>query len=221
MSGIARNKRGTKMAETIGTAYVQIEPSFEGVVPKIDQEFGGEGKKAGNSFGQGFASVVGTSAKVMGAAVAAGSSMVAGLVKTATENFGEYEQLVGGVETLFGDSADIVMQNASNAFATAGMSANEYMETVTSFSASLLQSLDGDTEQAAKSADMALSDMADNANKMGSSMESIQAAYQGFSKGQYQLLDNLKLGYGKLYCRIKSRLTVLLTGVRTSYMCMC
>ena len=116
--------------------------------------------------------------------------------KQAIESYADYEQLTGGVETLFKDSADIVMDYANNAYATAGMSANQYMETVTSFSASLLQSLDGDTEKVAEVSDMAISDMADNANKMGTSMESITMAYQGFSKGQYQLLDNLKLGYG-------------------------
>lgn len=118
------------------------------------------------------------------------------ITKKAVESYAQYEQLVGGVETLFKDSAKTVQKYAANAYKTAGMSANQYMETVTSFSASLLQSLSGDTEKAAEVADMALTDMADNANKMGTAMESIEAAYQGFSKGQYQLLDNLKLGYG-------------------------
>ena len=104
--------------------------------------------------------------------------------------------MVGGVETLFKDSSGAVLKYANNAYKTAGLSANEYMETVTSFSASLLQSLDGDTAKAAEKADLAITDMSDNANKMGTSMESIQTAYQGFAKQNYTMLDNLKLGYG-------------------------
>ena len=116
--------------------------------------------------------------------------------KQALASYGEYEQLTGGVETLFKDSSDIVMEYASNAYMTAGLSANEYMSTVTSFSASLLQSLGGDTEKASAYADRAITDMADNANKTGTSMEMIQNAYQGFDKQNYTMLDNLKLGYG-------------------------
>lgn len=116
--------------------------------------------------------------------------------KQAITGYADYEQLVGGVETLFKDSAGIVQDYANNAYKTAGLSANEYMETVTSFSASLLQSLNGDTAKSAEVADMAISDMSDNANKMGTSMESIQNAYQGFAKQNYTMLDNLKLGYG-------------------------
>lgn len=184
------------MAETIGTAYVQIEPSFDGAVQKIDKEFGGAGKESGKSFSGGFASVVGTVGKVAMGAAAAGTAAVAGLTKQATDSFANYQQLVGGVETLFSDSADTVLANADRAFTTAGLSANDYMETVTSFSASLLQSLDGDTAAAAEKADKAIIDMSDNANKMGTSMESIQNAYQGFAKQNYTMLDNLKLGYG-------------------------
>lgn len=130
------------------------------------------------------------------AAVTAATAAVGALVKSSLESIGDYEQLTGGVETLFKDSADTVMEYANNAYRTAGLSANEYMETVTSFSASLLQSLGGDTEKAAQVADMAITDMADNANKMGSDMESLQNAYNGFAKGQFNMLDNLKLGYG-------------------------
>lgn len=130
------------------------------------------------------------------AAVTAATAAVGALVKSSLESIGDYEQLTGGVETLFKDSADTVMEYANNAYRTAGLSANEYMETVTSFSASLLQSLGGDTERAAQVADMAITDMADNANKMGSDMESLQNAYNGFAKGQFNMLDNLKLGYG-------------------------
>lgn len=114
----------------------------------------------------------------------------------AVKSYAEYEQLVGGVETLFKDSNDVVMKYAANAYKTAGLSANAYMETVTSFSASLLQGLGGDTEEAAKIADLAITDMADNANKMGTDIRSIQDAYQGFAKQNYTMLDNLKLGYG-------------------------
>lgn len=126
---------------------------------------------------------------------AAGAGVVA-LGKQAITAYGDYEQLIGGVETLFKNSSNIVNEYAANAYKTAGMSANTYMETVTSFSASLLQSLNGDTAKAAQVADMAITDMSDNANKMGSSMESIQNAYQGFAKQNYTMLDNLKLGYG-------------------------
>jgi phage-related protein/uncharacterized coiled-coil DUF342 family protein len=127
------------------------------------------------------------------------TSMVGGLVnlgKEAIQSYADYEQLVGGVETLFKDSAGIVEEYASNAYKTAGLSANDYMETVTSFSASLLQSLNNDTAKSAEVADMAITDMSDNANKMGTDMSMIQSAYQGFAKQNYTMLDNLKLGYG-------------------------
>ena len=139
-------------------------------------------------------------ANIAGQAIVAGVKAVAGAVKNigeaAIQSYGEYEQLVGGVETLFKSSADTVMQYAKNAYQTAGMSANEYMTTVTAFSASLLQSMGGDTDAAAEKANLAITDMSDNANKMGSSMESIQNAYSGFAKQNYTMLDNLKLGYG-------------------------
>lgn len=137
-----------------------------------------------------------TAAKVGAAAVGAASTAIVALTKSAIDNYGEYEQLVGGVETLFKTSADTVMQYAANAYQTAGMSANEYMTTVTAFSASLLQSMGNDTDAAAEKANLAITDMSDNANKMGSSMESIQNAYSGFAKQNYTMLDNLKLGYG-------------------------
>ena len=127
--------------------------------------------------------------------VAAGAAIVA-VGKQAITSYADYEQLVGGVDTLFKNSSKKVQEYAANAYKTAGVSANQYMETVTSFSASLLQSLSGDTEKAADVADMALTDMADNANKMGTAMSSIQDAYQGFAKQNYTMLDNLKLGYG-------------------------
>lgn len=141
-------------------------------------------------------SAVNTAVKASAAAVGAASAGVAALGTACINAYADYEQLVGGVETLFKDSAETIHSFADNAYKTAGLSANEYMETVTSFSASLLQSLDGDTEKAAAAADLAITDMADNANKMGTAMESIRYAYQGFAKQNYTMLDNLKLGYG-------------------------
>lgn len=145
-----------------------------------------------NKFGKTLLNGVETAAKW-----AAGLSVAAGAVTTlAVKSYAEYEQLAGGIETLFKDSANLVIQNAEAAYKTAGLNASDYMNTVTSFAASLLQSLGGDTVSAAAYADMAITDMSDNANKMGSSMESIQTAYQGFAKQNYTMLDNLKLGYG-------------------------
>ena len=137
-----------------------------------------------------------TAAKVGAAALTAAATGMAALTKASIDQYAEYEQLVGGVDTLFKTASDKVQEYAANAYKTAGMSANEYMDTVTSFSASLLQSLGGDTEKAAQKADQAITDMADNANKMGTGMEMIQNAYQGFAKQNYTMLDNLKLGYG-------------------------
>lgn len=137
-----------------------------------------------------------TAAKVGAAAVSAAATGIAVLTKNALNNYAEYEQLVGGVDTLFKDSSAKVQEYAANAYKTAGLSANKYMDTVTSFSASLLQSLGGDTEAAADMANVAITDMSDNANKMGTVMASIQNAYQGFAKQNYTMLDNLKLGYG-------------------------
>ena len=135
--------------------------------------------------------------KIVGAlALAKGVDFLADISKQCIQAYADFEQLVGGVETLFGNASDTIRQNAAQAFSTVGMSANEYMETVTGFSASLIQSLDGDTAAAAKKADRAITDMSDNANKMGSDIASIQNAYQGFAKQNYTMLDNLKLGYG-------------------------
>lgn len=161
-----------------------------------------ETKKAGNATDEtsGKFSKLGEvakgAAKVALAAVGATAAAVGALVKQAVESYAEYEQLVGGVDTPFGSASAEVQKKADNAYRTAGMSANEYMETVTGFSASLIQSLGGDTEKAAKYADMAITDMSDNANKMGTDMSLIQNAYQGFAKQNYTMLDNLKLGYG-------------------------
>lgn len=152
------------------------------------------GKASG--VGQALLKGIGTFAKWGAAAATAAATATAALVKSAVTAYSDYEQLVGGVETLFKDSASEVQKYAANAYQTAGLSANEYMKTVTGFSASLLQSLDGDTKAAAEKANVAITDMSDNANKMGTSMESIQNAYQGFAKQNYTMLDNLKLGYG-------------------------
>ena len=149
-----------------------------------------------SQFGNALKSGLAVAAKAAAAATVAAAGAVIALTKSAIENYGEYEQLVGGVETLFKDSAGTVEEYAKNAYQTAGLSANEYMETVTSFSASLLQSMGNDTAAAAKKADRAITDMSDNANKMGTDMQSIQNAYQGFAKQNYTMLDNLKLGYG-------------------------
>lgn len=173
----------------IATAYVQVMPSMEGVAPTVKSYFGDAGDGAGIHFGDKF----GAALKIGIGAAAAAAGVV---LKESLEQGAALQQSTGGIETMFKENAESVIAAANEAYRTAGMSANEYMETVTSFSASLIKSLGGDTQKAADVADMALVDMSDNANKMGTDMESIQMAYQGFAKGQYQLLDNLKLGYG-------------------------
>ena len=181
-------------------------------------------ESGGSSIGGAFGKLASGGVKVLTASVAAAATGVAALTTAAVKSYSEYEQLVGGVETLFGTKGltleqyansvgdtvenvkaqyasleaaqSIVMENASNAYKTAGMSANAYMEQATSTAAAMVNSLGGDTEEAAKLVDMAIIDMSDNANKMGTSMESIQNAYNGFAKGNFTMLDNLKLGYG-------------------------
>lgn len=177
------------MPSQVATAYVQIIPSAQGIGNGIAQALGGDSAaaSAGKSIG---GQLVGT---IKGAIATAGIG--AALGKALTEG-AALEQSLGGVETLFKDSAGKVIANAEKAYATAGVSANSYMEQVTSFSATLLQGLGGDTEAAAKVADQAIIQMSDNANKMGTSIGSIQYAYQGFAKDNYTMLDNLKLGYG-------------------------
>jgi len=164
----------------------------------LEEELDDAGDAADDSEGK-FSKLGGTLKTVgvaMGAVVAAAAAAAVSLGKAVVEAYGEYEQLVGGVDTLFKESSGKLQEYASNAYKTAGMSANDYMSTVTSFSASLIQSLGGDTEAAVKYADMAITDMADNANKMGTDIGLIQNAYQGFAKQNYTMLDNLKLGYG-------------------------
>lgn len=158
-----------------------------------------ESKSKLSSLGSGIAKTALTVARGTGAAVVAGAAAAGAVAKSAISGYADYEQLTGGVETLFGDMSDTVIDNAGKAFETAGMNANDYMETVTSFAASLNQSLlktEGTTARAADVANLAITDMSDNANKMGSDMTSIQTAYAGFAKQNFSMLDNLKLGYG-------------------------
>lgn len=177
------------MPSQVATAYVQIIPSAQSIGGGIAQALGGDAAatSAGQSFG---GKLVGAIKRVIAAA-----GIGTALSKAITEG-AALEQSIGGVETLFGDAASQVIAAADNAFATAGLSANQYMETVTGFSARLLQGLGGDTQAAAALADTAVTDMADNANKMGTSMETITQTYQSLARGNYEMLDNLKLGYG-------------------------
>lgn len=187
----------------IAQAYVQIMPTTKGLKEKLEEEFKDTGEKSGKVFAGSFGSalkVLGDAAIGIGKAAVAGlgaaSAAVGALGKQALDAYANYEQLEGGIQTLFGDAQQKVLNNAAGAYEKAGMSSNEYMETVTSFSASLIQSLGGDTDKAASVADRVIRDMADNANKMGTSIENLQNAYQGFAKQNYTMLDNLKLGYG-------------------------
>lgn len=181
------------MATELGQAYVQIIPSARGISGSIQKQLDPEASAAGTSAG----SKIGSNLKVAAiAAVAAAGVVIGKTVSSAISEGAKLEQSLGGIETLFKGSADKVKKYADEAYKTAGLSANDYMENVTSFSASLLQSLGGDTSKAADVANMAMIDMSDNANKMGTDMQDIQNAYQGFAKQNYTMLDNLKLGYG-------------------------
>ena len=179
------------MATEIAQAYVQLIPSARGITGKIQSLLNPEASAAGQSAGQSLGSSLVSVMKKVIAAAGIGKAFSAALNEGAS-----LQQSLGGIETLFKDSADKVKGFANEAYKTTGLSANAYMENVTGFSASLLQSLGGDTDKAAETANMAMIDMSDNANKMGTSMESIQMAYQGFAKQNYTMLDNLKLGYG-------------------------
>ena len=199
------------MATDLGKAYVQIIPSARGISGMISNELGGEAMSAGTQSGSKLGgALVGMAKRVIGAAA------IGKFIKDSIFQGGQLEQSLGGVETLFKDSSDKVKQYAAKAFETSGISANEYMQNVTSFSASLLQSLGGNTSKAADVADMAMRDMSDNANKMGTDMESIQNAYQGFAKDNYTMLDNLKLGYGGTKSEMQRLLAdaTKLTGVK-------
>ena len=175
------------MATELAKAYVQIIPSAQGIKTNIEHEIGGDANAAGVSIGNKLAGAIKKAITVAAIGKALGAALTEGAA---------LEQSIGGIETLFKGSADTVIANAQNAYRTAGLSANAYMESVTGFSARLLQGLGGDTEAAAKLANTAMTDMSDNANKMGTSMESIQETYQSLARGNYEMLDNLKLGYG-------------------------
>ena len=196
---------------TLGKAYIQIIPSMEGTGSKISAFLNGEGVKAGNEAGE--ASGKSMMQSLKSTAVKLVSTLAIGAtIKKAFDIGADLEQQIGGVETLFAESSAIIRKYADDAYRTAGVSANEYMKNVTSFSASLLQGLGGDTAKAAEYANTAMVDMSDNANKFGTDIGAIQNAYQGFSKQNYTMLDNLKLGYGgtkeEMQCLIKDAAAV-------------
>lgn len=192
-----------------------ITIEINGDSKELEKEINSISGKVKSGFSK-IGSVAGTALKGATVAIGTASTALVGLGTASVNSYADLEQNIGGIETLFKGSADKVIKNAENAYKTAGMSANQYMQTVTSFSASLLQSLGGDTEKAADTADMALTDMSDNANKMGTSMELIQNAYQGFAKQNYTMLDNLKLGYGGTQTEMQRLLSDAekLTGVK-------
>ena len=191
----------------LGKAYVQIMPSADGIAGSIRSvlapEVAAAGKAADGQLSGAFQGIGGkitgalkTAAKVGGVAIAGAGTAAVGLAKQAVSGFADYEQLAGGVEKLFGKSASIISKNAAEAYKTSGLSANQYMEQATSFSASLINSLGGDQKKAAEITDVAMRAMSDNVNVFGSNAEDVQNAIQGFSKQNYTMLDNLKLGYG-------------------------
>ena len=171
----------------VGTAYVQVMPSANGISGAISKAIGAESRDAGEKGGKSLVSAMKKVIAVAGVGKAIWSSISAGA---------DLQQSIGGIETLYKDSADKMMEYANQAYLTSGVSANDYMQQVTSYSAGLIKSLGGDTDKAVESANQAMIDMADNANKLGTPIESIQYAYQGFAKQNYSMLDNLKLGYG-------------------------
>lgn len=196
--------------QQVGSAYIEVKAKLD---PKAGDEVKRDlektkvedsGKKLGEEVGDGLGKGIDAKAVAIGnivanvvtAAAQKAAQLIGDVIGGAFENYANYEQLVGGVEKLFGADSQAVLENANQAFRTAGLSANEYMEQVTSFSASMISSLDGDTAAAVRYADQALQDMADNANVFGSDIASIQNAYQGFAKGNFTMLDNLKLGFG-------------------------
>lgn len=183
------------MASTIGEAYLQIRPSMEGVKGEIEEAMSDAGSAGGRSFGSAFGGGLKAMAGISAAAAGVAAAGTAAVTKDAVSNFANYEQLVGGIETLFGDSADAVLAKANQAYASAGMSANQYMDTAIQSAAAMINSLDGDTAKAAELMDVSMTDMADNVNKMGTSMEAVQNAYRGFSRGNFTMLDNLALGF--------------------------
>lgn len=180
------------MATELGQAYVQIMPSAKGISGMISNQIEPESKSAGASAGISLGKSMITAVTAAIAAAGIGKMFAASISEGAA-----LQQSLGGIETLFKSSADTVKNYANQAYRTAGVSANKYMENVTSFSASLISSLGGDTAKAAELANTAMVDMSDNANKMGTDMESITQTYQSLARGNYAMLDNLKLGYGK------------------------
>ena len=209
------------MATSVGSAYVSLMPSMDGFASKIGKEFGSQGNAAGKAFGDsmtvgidsgakkssGILTGLGTVAKGAATAAVAGFTALTGAVTAiggaALSAYADYEQLVGGVDTLFGSASQTLQGYAAEAYKTCGMSANKYMTQATSFAASLVSSCSGDVAKAADYANMAMGDMSDNVNKMGSDMTDVQNAYQGFAKQNYTMLDNLKLGYGGTQAEMK------------------
>lgn len=209
------------MATSVGSAYVSLMPSMDGFASKIGKEFGSQGNAAGKAFGDsmtvgidggakkssGILTGLGTVAKGAATAAVAGFTALTGAVTAiggaALSAYADYEQLVGGVDTLFGSASQTLQGYAAEAYKTCGMSANQYMTQATSFAASLVSSCSGDVAKAADYANMAMGDMSDNVNKMGSDMTDVQNAYQGFAKQNYTMLDNLKLGYGGTQAEMK------------------
>ena len=209
------------MATSVGSAYVSLMPSMDGFASEIGKEFGSQGDAAGKAFGDsmtvgidggakkssGILTGLGTVAKGVATAAVAGFTALTGAVTAiggaALSAYADYEQLVGGVDTLFGSASQTLQGYAAEAYKTCGMSANQYMTQATSFAASLVSSCSGDVAKAADYANMAMGDMSDNVNKMGSDMTDVQNAYQGFAKQNYTMLDNLKLGYGGTQAEMK------------------
>lgn len=209
------------MATSVGSAYVSLMPSMDGFASKVVKEFGSQGNAAGKAFGDsmtvgidggakkssGILTGLGTVAKGAATAAVAGFTALTGAVTAiggaALSAYADYEQLVGGVDTLFGSASQTLQGYAAEAYKTCGMSANQYMTQATSFAASLVSSCSGDVAKAADYANMAMGDMSDNVNKMGSDMTDVQNAYQGFAKQNYTMLDNLKLGYGGTQAEMK------------------
>ena len=182
------------MPANVGTAYVTIMPSTKGFSNALTKAGGSAGKASGDAFSGKFGSALSALGKVGAAAFGAVATSIGVIGKQALDSYADFEQLQGGVQKLFGDAWKTVMDNAQEAYRTTGLSANQYMEQVTSFSAALISSLGGDTQRAAELGNLAMTSMADNVNVFGSNMEDVQNAFQGFAKQNYTMLDNLKLG---------------------------
>lgn len=187
------------MAAELARAYITIVPSMQGARGTIEQELGGAGEEAGRSAGSraggAFSSALGTAARVGAAAVTAAAGAATALTTQVVDAYSNYEQLTGGIETLYGDASAQMMQFASEAATSTGQSMNEFMESAIATSAAMITAVEGDQARAAELTNMSMIDMADNANKLGTDMESIQNAYRGFSRGNFTMLDNLALGY--------------------------